>query len=533
MTLALSVACAHASRRVSVSGAAAWREVARRQNVPGRETPTGRCRVTHRFVRWTASSPTSTKHGPGRSLATAASSNTRDVVGSDETFNDNPKLPSNPKLPKVLVIAGPTAVGKTKLSLAMALRLNGEVVSADSVQVFKGLDVGSGKLPVQLRQGVKHHLLDIANPNEDVGAGDYVDRALRAIDDIVRRGKTPIVVGGTGMYLRWLIDGKPNTPPSDPDTALQAKEILRKVAHEASAATNDSQSQSDWHSKKQNKTADEVESDAIAFAKWNAAMVYLQSAGDKTIGDRLARNDWYRAERALAVLLQSGGKPVVEFAPDEVPTYQFTCILLSSPRVSLYRRVDFRVEEMVRDGLLDEATELLLSGMTPGSTPASRAIGYRQAMGFLMSLVNDDLNDRCSHGCLLEFVEETQRATRAFAKRQFTWFRGEKDGRYVWLDTTKVTATELQEVVSGLFSGEFSGEDTQKREAGEKSVPKKEETKENSPAFDSTRGEADHATSQELKRYAPEQSIFVDEEASRESRTHVDALVQKIRKHRS
>ena len=113
--------------------------------------------------------------------------------------------------PKVLVIAGPTAVGKTSLSLRMATALNGEIVSADSVQVFEGLDVGASKLPVHERCGIPHHLLDVADPSTEFGAGEFYTHALEAIESIVSRGKTPIVVGGTGMYLRWLISGKPPT----------------------------------------------------------------------------------------------------------------------------------------------------------------------------------------------------------------------------------------------------------------------------------------------------------------------------------
>ena len=143
-------------------------------------------------------------HGSRRTLAVRATDDASTSAG----------------LPKVLVIAGPTAVGKTSLSLRMASALNGEIVSADSVQVFEGLDVGASKLPVNERNGIPHHLLDVADPSQEFGAGEFYEHALEAIDGIVSRGKTPIVVGGTGMYLRWLIDCLLYTSPSPRDATL-------------------------------------------------------------------------------------------------------------------------------------------------------------------------------------------------------------------------------------------------------------------------------------------------------------------------
>ena len=509
--MAIGAACVYASRRVPVSGAAPWRGVARR---PGkmchRETPFVKCRGSTRFVRW-CSIPTGSDSNSGRSSSIRASLDTPNVSTDNSTEND----PS--PYPKVLVIAGPTAVGKTSLSLRMAQRLNGEVVSADSVQVFRGLDVGSSKLPVEQRKGIKHHLLDIADPSQDVGAGEFVDKAWRCVSDIAERGKTPIVVGGTGMYLRWLIEGKPNVPPSDPETAKKAKEILRAVVEEAEDGLNASESNAkqNTYSKKSSQLKSQSNPD------WSAAMRYLQNAGDKTCATRLAQNDWYRAERALAVVLATG-KSVTEFSPEKIPPFQFTCVVLSSSRIPLYRRVDVRVEEMVRDGILGEACDMLLSGLTPGSTPATRSIGYRQAMDFLLERVevanseNDEDTILCSHSSFIAFIETTQKATRAFAKRQFTWFRGEKEGRYAWLDVSSVSQEELGGVVEGLFL-----DDGGLNDEGNNNI--------NNPAFDQTRGEADHATSQELKRYVPKQVIFVDEHASFETRKAVDALVRKIR----
>ena len=219
MTRAIGAACVSASRRVSI-----WREVARPRPPPPSQN-LARCRASHRWVRWCAV-PTHAEGAPGPAESTTP---------ADEEHADRPSVPAALKPRKVLVIAGPTAVGKTRLSLSVARALGGEVVSADSVQVFEGLDVGSSKLPEAEREGIKHHLLDIADPRRDVGAGEFVEKAWAAMDDVLRRGKTPVVVGGTGMYLRWLIEGKPDTPPSSPEASALARATLRRVAGEAAA----------------------------------------------------------------------------------------------------------------------------------------------------------------------------------------------------------------------------------------------------------------------------------------------------------
>jgi len=294
------------------------------------------------------------------------------------------------------------------------------------------------------------------------------------------------------------------------------------------------------------------------LAGWRAAMRVLSEAGDTTASARLAPNDWYRAERALEVV-KATGKPVTAFEapPDALPTdkYDFTCVALSSPRLTLYRRIDARVEEMVRDGVLHESASMLLAGLEPGSTPASRAIGYRQTMDFLARRAErrrdetdetdgDETDDAffCSHEKFLAYVEETQRATRAFAKRQFTWFRGEKEGRYFWLDVSlaetheSLTKTVLDLFELGppprdLFSVDEDSVETD--DAGQTKTPETrgwdaEAFNRLASVHDSSRGATDHETAQELKRYAPRQTVFVDPAASRRTRREVDALAEKI-----
>jgi len=548
MTRAIGAACVSASRRVSV-----WREVARPRPPPPSQN-LARCRASHRWVRWCAV-PTHAEGPPGPAESTSP---------VDEERADRSSVPEALKPRKVLVIAGPTAVGKTRLSLSVARALGGEVVSADSVQVFEGLDVGSSKLPEAEREGIKHHLLDIADPRRDVGAGEFVEKAWAAMDDVLRRGKTPVVVGGTGMYLRWLIEGKPDTPPSSPEASALARATLRRVAGEAAAVAERAARDAlrpDEGGDDEGGSLDAASLERVRLAGelagWRAAMRVLSEAGDATAATRLARNDWYRAERALEVVT-STGKPVTEFGAPTLAgrekKYDFVCVALSSPRIRLYRRIDARVEEMVRDGMLAESAAMLLSGIEPGSTPASRAIGYRQTMDFLveqsaLSALSEKKNDDdgtatgtrlCEHAAFLAYVEETQRATRAFAKRQFTWFRGEKEGRYRWLDTSRMpddakSPDALARATLDLFAlgppPETASFDAPRDGDGAVFGDWDAEALNRLAALtDVSRGATDHETARELKRYAPRQTVFVDPAASRRTRREVDALAEKIRK---
>ncbi|CAD7699048.1 unnamed protein product [Ostreobium quekettii] len=137
--------------------------------------------------------------------------------------------PRRPPRPKVLILTGPTGVGKTELALDLAQRLGGEIISADSVQVYRGLDVGSDKIPFDRRRGIRHHLIDIRAPEEEFSAGHFHEEARRVTEEILQRGKTPIVAGGTGFYLKFYVHGKSSNPASDPDALARAKESLEHV----------------------------------------------------------------------------------------------------------------------------------------------------------------------------------------------------------------------------------------------------------------------------------------------------------------
>ncbi|XP_022142916.1 tRNA dimethylallyltransferase 9 isoform X2 [Momordica charantia] len=336
---------------------------------------------------------------------------------------------------KVIVISGPTGAGKSRLAMELAKRLNGEIISADSVQVYKGLDIGSAKPSARDRKEVPHHLLDILRPSEEYSVGQFFEDARQATRCILDNGRVPIVSGGTGLYLRWFIYGKPNVPKASPDIAA---EVYSELA--------DLQRDEDW----------------------DAAVQLVVNAGDPR-AQHLATNDWYRLQRSYEIIKASGSPPsafqvpydtfrqecgssaassshVTDYSVDtsvdsseeinlKELDYEFICFFLSSPRLSLYRSIDFRCEDMIsgNDGILSEATWLLNSGLLPNSNSATRAIGYRQAMEYLLRCRQQ--GGRSSPGEFYAFLSEFQKASRNFAKRQLTWFRNEHI--YHWLDASK------------------------------------------------------------------------------------------------
>ncbi|GMN54407.1 hypothetical protein TIFTF001_023529 [Ficus carica] len=332
---------------------------------------------------------------------------------------------------KVLVISGPTGAGKTRLALELAKRLNGEIISADSVQVYRGLDVGSAKPSPSDRKVVPHHLIDILHPSEEYSVGQFFEHARQVTRSILDSGRVPIVTGGTGLYLRWFIYGKPDVPKASQEVAA---EVYSELA--------DLQKNDDW----------------------DAAVQLVVKAGDPK-AQLLAVNDWYRLRRSLEIIKSSGSPPsafqvpydsfrkqsdsaatngshdinssvdVVEDKKSKELDYDFNCFFLSSQRLELYKSIDFRCEDMLLggDGLLSEARWLLDIGLLPNSNSATRAIGYRQAMEYI--LMCREQGGGSSPGEFYSFLSEFQKASRNFAKRQLTWFRNEKI--YHWLDASK------------------------------------------------------------------------------------------------
>ena len=271
------------------------------------------------------------------------------IQSSSDDSDENRK---KKKKKRVLVISGPTSVGKSSVAISIAKRVDGEIVSADSVQVYRNLNVGSAKLSKEDMQSIRHHMLDLKSPvTEDFDVGEFYELANGYIDDIHARGKVPIVCGGTGMYVKWLTDGKPNVPKSTKESSLGAEKEVREIRDRYS-----------------NTTSNNDDDDDVNKAQaWDEAIEYLKQRGDSETAGKLARNDWYRLTRALEILDVSGGKPKGSFQPVKDESKQFHCYALSMNRVDLYRRMDQRVEEMVANGILDEAAYLLREGVKPNT----------------------------------------------------------------------------------------------------------------------------------------------------------------------
>lgn len=285
--------------------------------------------------------------------------------------------------PRIVVIAGPTASGKSDLALELAEQLDGEIVCADSLTIYRGLDIGSAKPTPEQRRRVPHHLLDIREPTQPFTAADFRTEASQAIDDILTRGKLPLVVGGTGLYLRVLLRGLTDAPGEDPALRQQ----LKMRADLQGAAT---------------------------------LLEELRQVDPETAA-RCHPNNLVRILRALEVW-HTTGRPLSSFHEQHGfsdQPYDALLLCLDLVREELYRRIDRRVELMLNAGLVDEVRGLLQAGVPADAKPL-QAIGYREVLAHL-------------HGELpLEaMLELIKRNTRHLAKRQLTWFRREPDLQWV------------------------------------------------------------------------------------------------------
>lgn len=278
----------------------------------------------------------------------------------------------------VIAVVGPTGTGKSDLGVALAQRLGGEIINADSMQFYRGMDIGTAKLPEAERGGIPHHLLDILDVTEEASVSAFQAQAREAIDQIRARGKYPILVGGSGLYVRAALDVL-EFPGTDPQ--------LR------------------------NRIEAELESEGLEALRERLRKVDPVSAG--RLGD--AR----RVVRALEVH-QLTGRPFSSFMPDRTYHQPAIQLGLDVERPLLHERLALRVERMVSLGLLKEVRALDAAGLRTGRT-APRALGYAQFLKVLDGLWTTE-----------QAVEDTVVATRQFARRQFTWFRG--DPRVTWLN---------------------------------------------------------------------------------------------------
>ena len=300
--------------------------------------------------------------------------------------------------PKILVISGPTASGKTRLAVELALRHGGEVVSADSMQVYRRMDIGTAKPTPEEMRGIPHHMLDVAAPEEDFSVARYVELAAPCVDDILARGKLPIVAGGTGLYLDSLLSGRTFAPFS-PDGGLRARL--------------------------------EARFDALG----GEAMLGALAAADPEAAARLHPNDEKRIVRALEVYL-STGKTITQHNRETLalpPRYDALTITLAfQRREDMWARIDRRVDEMMERGLAQEVRSLLDSGV-PEKCTAMQAIGYKEMAA---ALRGDGDVDRAAR--------EIQLRSRQYAKRQLTWFRRNGAAKWITWDSEPNFAQALQ-----------------------------------------------------------------------------------------
>ena len=285
-------------------------------------------------------------------------------------------------MPDVVAVVGPTATGKSDLAVALAQRLNAEIVNADSMQLYAGMDIGTAKLPAAERQGVPHHLLDIWSIGKSAAVAEYQQLARAAIAEIRARGRLPILVGGSGLYLRGALD-RLEFPGESP-------EIRARLY---------------------------AELDDVGAAALHARLATL----DPAAGVSILPTNGRRIVRALEVI-ELTGRPFVATMPGFESMYD--CVQLGLDRDDLDERVEARVHRMMSAGFLDEVRALLPAGLR-GSPTAGKALGYAQLLDCL-----DD--DGTVVGDLGEAVEATARATRRFVRRQRSWFR--RDPRIRWFD---------------------------------------------------------------------------------------------------
>jgi len=299
-----------------------------------------------------------------------------------------PSIPPGrvPAVPALLVIVGPTAVGKSELAVLACERFAGEIVGVDSMQVYRGLDLGTAKPPAEARRRVPHHGIDLADPGRDFSLGDFVREAEQAIDAIRSRGRLPVLVGGTGLYLRGLLKGIVGAPRRD--EAIRAR--LRDRA-----------------------------------AKRGTPYLHrLLRRVDPRAAARLPKADRQRLVRALEVFFASrrGLSDWIGESPFGADRYESVKIGLNMDRAALYRIIDARVLGFFAAGLVDEVRGLIRAGC-PETANAFKAIGYHEALRHVRGEIGLD-----------EAIALTQRSTRRYAKRQWTWFRKEADVTWFTID---------------------------------------------------------------------------------------------------
>ena len=305
----------------------------------------------------------------------------------------------------LFILGGPTAVGKTEISIKLAQRLKGEIISADSMQIYKSMDVGSAKISKEEMRGVPHHLIDIIEPSEDFSVAEFKERAESAIEEITDSKKLPMLVGGTGFYINSLIY---NYSFADTNKDEEYREYLTKLA--------ESEGKEYVHS--------------------------LLKDIDEESYNKLYPNDLKRVIRALEVYKVSG-KPMSEFAAEQdildIP-YNVYYFVLNMDRQKLYSRINSRVDIMMENNLIDEVIKLKEMGYN-ADMQSMKGIGYKEVLYYLNGEISRN-----------EAVEMIKQGSRNYAKRQLTWFR--KDPRVNWVNKDDFDSDDeiVEYIASKLYS---------------------------------------------------------------------------------
>lgn len=315
------------------------------------------------------------------------------------------------KKDNIVVIAGPTAVGKSALGIELAKKLNGEIVSADSMQIYKAMDVGTAKVTEEEMEEIPHHLIDIVEPDVNFNVNDFKNMANEAIDDILSRGKLPIMVGGTGFYIQAVL--------KDVDFTEENTDYLLREYFDKKASTEEGR--------------DEL---------YNRLLII-----DKDYADTVHKNNIKRVIRALEYNYLTGEKMSVHNKQEESREYKYNaaCIFLNDDRSRLYDRIDQRVDKMVEDGLFEEVKSLLDNDI-PRNCTAIQAIGYKEVVDYYDGCTDKDRT-----------IELIKQDTRHYAKRQVTWFIREKEFEEIDISTLNYDKKKITEVAMEIIKRKCEG----------------------------------------------------------------------------
>ncbi len=291
------------------------------------------------------------------------------------------------RLPKIICIVGPTASGKSGFGIKLAKKFNGEIISVDSRQIYKEMNIGTGKVRPEEMDGIKHYMIDILKPNQGFTVAQYKDMAEEIIDYILKRNKLPILVGGTGLYMQAIVDNF-SIPRVVPDKKLRAKLEKQDIK--------------------------------ILWKK----LLKLDPGAKKVVQKENKR----RIVRALEVCLKTG-KPFTEQTKKRKPKYNVLQIVIKVPREKLYKRIDKRVDQMIKDGLVDEVKKL--TKKYSWKWPAMSGIGYGEFKGEINRIKDKEILD--------EIIQQIKYHSHQYAKRQESWFK--RDKKIKWVKNYKQAET--------------------------------------------------------------------------------------------